>query len=113
MELNVSGMHKDLEGHIPIVLGTIPLQSLQSPTPFTDVLPAKSNGQDISNIPTQPASPASPPENGAQNVPGWNASLYPDIRMYLLHISCLKSVCLTFILFLFNSTTILPRISAS
>lgn len=73
-------MHNDLEGRIPITLGTIPLTSFQSPnaTPYSDV----PKPTDISNVPTQPVSPASPPANGAQGLPGWNSALYPSIREY-------------------------------
>lgn len=78
VELNVSGMHKDLEGRIPITLGTIPLVSLQAAA-----TPSPNNGVDISNVPTQPASPSSPPAYGTtQTLPGWNAALYPTIREY-------------------------------
>lgn len=77
-------MHNNLEGIIPIVLGTIPLTSFQVPNqaPYSDVPATKPH--DISNIPTQPVSPASPPANGTHGMPGWNASLYPSIRKYLL-----------------------------
>lgn len=85
-------MHKDLEGRIPIVLGTIPLTSLQVPNtaPYTDVPQTKPNGQDPSNWPTQPVTPATPESppaassgpaaNGQSNLPGWNSALYPNIR---------------------------------
>lgn len=89
MELNVSGLHKDLEGKIPIILGTIPLANLQAPntTLYTDVPPQPT--QDPSLAPTQPVSPASPIE--IDSVPaaangggaGWNlGTLYPSIRKF-------------------------------
>ena len=74
-----------MEGKIPIVLGTIPLISIEAPVPFTDV-PI----QDPSLAPTQPVSPASPP-NGAGGAVGWNmadgnSSLYPNIRKLTLRL---------------------------
>lgn len=77
--MNVSGAHADLDGVLPIVLGTIPLATtnqVPNTAPYTDVpQSAPAAIQDPSLAPTQPVSPASPPgPNGA----GWN--LYPSIR---------------------------------
>lgn len=83
VEVEVAGVHRNLEGKIPIVLGTIPLASIQQPAPYTDV-PI----QDPSLAPTQPVSPASPP-NGSGGAVGWNMAdsasnaLYPNIRKFL------------------------------
>lgn len=80
VEVEVSGPHRNLTGNIPITLGTIPLASFKSPAPYTDV-PAP---EDPSMAPTQPVSPASPP-NGAGGALGWNVAdsaggqLYPNI----------------------------------
>lgn len=78
--MNVSGAHADLDGKLPIVLGTIPLATSQAPNtaPYTDTVPQQPPApiQDPSLAPTQPVSPASPP--GAANAGGWN--LYPSIR---------------------------------
>lgn len=75
----MSGAHRDLEGKLPITLGTIPLASAQLPNtaPYTDV-PQQQPApiQDPSQAPTQPVSPASPA--GDSNAVGWN--LYPSIR---------------------------------
>lgn len=77
--VEVSGPHRNLEGSIPVVLGTIPLASFKSPAPYTDV-PI----QDPSMAPTQPVSPASPP-NGGGGAVGWSTGdtgagqLYPNI----------------------------------
>ncbi|XP_055375137.1 arrestin domain-containing protein 17 [Condylostylus longicornis] len=77
IEVDVSGPHTNLTGHIPITLGTIPLVSFQPPAPMTDV-PI----QDPSMAPTQPVSPASPP-NGSGGALGWNmgdsGQLYPNM----------------------------------
>lgn len=84
VELEVSGPHNDLEGKIPITLGTIPLATTQpmNTAPYTD-FPSQPI-QDPSLAPTQPVSPASPPPNGASNssgLPGWSmGTLYPTIR---------------------------------
>lgn len=78
----MAGAHRNLDGKIPIVLGTIPLMSFQSPAPYTDV---PSQIQDPSLAPTQPVSPASPP-NGTGGALGWNMgdsgdnTLYPNMR---------------------------------
>lgn len=91
MECDVSGPHRNLSGNIPITLGTIPLASFKAPAPYTDV-PAQVPPQhfqqdDPSMAPTQPVSPASPP-NGTGGALGWNvadsagAQLYPNIRKY-------------------------------
>lgn len=77
VEADVSGAHKNLEGSIPITLGTIPLvqPNQQYNAPITDP----------SMLPTQPVSPASP-QNGTGGAMGWSVSdsaannLYPNIR---------------------------------
>ncbi|XP_037038639.1 arrestin domain-containing protein 17 [Bradysia coprophila] len=74
--LDVAGAHRNLEGKIPIVLGTIPLVSFQPPAPYTDVPQL-----DPQLAPTKPVSPASPAPGGAV---GWNtndvnSSLYPNM----------------------------------
>lgn len=79
VEAVVSGPHANLDGNIPVVLGTVPLTSFQPPPPYTDNPPEV----DPSMLPTQPVSPASPP-NGAGGALGWNIadggdSLYPNI----------------------------------
>lgn len=88
VELNVSGPHNNLEGKIPVTLGTIPLASTQptSPVPYTDVPPQPI--QDPSLAPTQPVSPASPPPiiSNDAGLPGWNmGNLYPTIRKIFNH----------------------------
>lgn len=82
-----SGMHANLDGNIPIVLGTVPLESFQAPPPYTDNPPVSSDiiatETDPSMLPTQPVSPASPPSNGAGGALGWNVGdnkAYPNIR---------------------------------
>jgi Arrestin (or S-antigen), C-terminal domain len=82
VEAIVSGAHQNLEKSIPIIIGTIPLVDFQPPKPYTDV------PVDPSMAPTQPVSPASPP-NGQGGAMGWNAAgdtsqLYPNMR------ECLK-----------------------
>ncbi|XP_061387438.1 arrestin domain-containing protein 17-like, partial [Musca vetustissima] len=90
IECNVGGPHRNLTGNIPITLGTIPLASFQPPAPYTDV-PAQISPQqqlqqndDPSMAPTQPVSPASPP-NGQGGALGWNVAdsvggqIYPNI----------------------------------
>jgi len=85
VEVEVSGAHKNLHGKIPIVLGTIPLQSFQPPAPYSDA-----PQPDLSTLPTQPVSPASPPNGGGGGAMGWNVvdpatgggaggGLYPNI----------------------------------
>lgn len=75
MEADVAGPHRNLEGKIPIVLGTIPLADYQSQP-------------DPSMAPTKPVTPVSPP-SGAGGALGWNMSdstgtaLYPNIRKYI------------------------------
>lgn len=89
VELEVSGPHNNLEGKVPITLGTIPLANTQpaNTAPYTDV-PSQPI-QDPSLAPTQPVSPASPPPTGAANgngLPGWNmGTIYPTIRMFSFH----------------------------
>lgn len=77
--MNVSGAHADLDGTIPLVLGTVPLAStaaLPNTAPYTDApQQAPPAALDPSLAPTQPVSPASPPDG---NAAGWN--LYPSIR---------------------------------
>lgn len=80
VEADVSGAHKNLEGNIPLTLGTIPIVNQIQPNtvPITDP----------SMLPTQPVSPASP-QNGAGGAMGWNVSdsaannLYPNIRKFI------------------------------
>ncbi|XP_053657586.1 arrestin domain-containing protein 3-like [Anopheles marshallii] len=82
-----SGMHADLDGNIPIVLGTVPLESFQPPPPYTDnpqmqAVDIIATETDPSMLPTQPVSPASPPSNGAGGALGWNIGnnkAYPNI----------------------------------
>ncbi|XP_049277455.1 arrestin domain-containing protein 3-like [Anopheles funestus] len=82
-----SGMHANLDGNIPIVLGTVPLESFQPPPPYTDNPPIQAGDiiateTDPSMLPTQPVSPASPPSNGAGGALGWNIGdnkAYPNI----------------------------------
>ncbi|XP_050070040.1 arrestin domain-containing protein 3-like [Anopheles maculipalpis] len=78
----VSGMHSNLDGNIPIVLGTVPLESFQPPPPYTDNPSIQAIETDPSMLPTQPVSPASPPSNGAGGALGWNVGdnkAYPNI----------------------------------
>lgn len=67
VEVEASGLHANLTGKIPIVLGTIPLVSFKPPPPYSDVV----SNQDLSMAPTQPVSPVSPP-NGTGGAFGWN-----------------------------------------
>lgn len=83
----MSGPHRNLEGKIPLTLGTIPLVSRaqMNAKPYTDVPPQPI--QDPSLAPTQPVSPASPlaPGGSAGNgaAAGWNLGLnYPELRKY-------------------------------
>lgn len=82
--VEVAGAHRNLEGKIPITLGTVPLAEFKSPTPYKDEPP-----QDPSMLPTQPVSPASPPETGGAL--GWSITdsgghqLYPNIRKFLFN----------------------------
>ncbi|XP_059612350.1 arrestin domain-containing protein 17-like isoform X1 [Phlebotomus argentipes] len=79
--VEVAGAHRNLEGKIPITLGTVPLAEFKPPAPFKDEPP-----QDPSMLPTQPVSPASPPETGGAL--GWSITdsgghnLYPNILPY-------------------------------
>ncbi|XP_039431432.1 arrestin domain-containing protein 17 [Culex pipiens pallens] len=79
VEAVVSGPHANLDGNIPIVVGTVPLASFQPPPPYTDNPPIT---DDPSMLPTQPVSPASPP-NGTGGALGWNIAgsenPYPNI----------------------------------
>ncbi|XP_030376124.1 arrestin domain-containing protein 17 [Scaptodrosophila lebanonensis] len=86
VECDVSGPHRNLNGKVPITLGTIPLASFKPPAPYTDV-PAQvppHQLDDPSLAPTQPVSPVSPP-SGAGGALGWNVAdsaggeLYPNI----------------------------------
>lgn len=45
--VEVEGVHRNLEGKIPLVFGTVPLVSVEQPAPYTD---------DPSMLPTQPVS---------------------------------------------------------
>lgn len=72
----VSGLHTNLDGVIPITIGTIPLKSFAPQQPTSQM--------DISGMPTHPiSSPVSPNTNGGAI--GWNngegASLYPNIPL--------------------------------
>lgn len=78
----MSGAHRNLEGKLPITLGTIPLTSTTVPNtvPYSD-MPQKAPTpiQDPNLAPTQPVSPASPAGNDATGaVGGWN--IYPSMR---------------------------------
>ncbi|XP_031621450.1 arrestin domain-containing protein 17 [Contarinia nasturtii] len=72
IELNVSGAHRDLEGKLPITLGTIPLATTQLPNKDVPQQQPTVPIQDPSQAPTQPVSPSSPGD-----AVGWN--LYPSI----------------------------------
>lgn len=70
----VSGLHTNLDGVIPITIGTVPLKNYQ-PTQ-----PASQQSVDISMMPTQPVSP----DNGVGGAVGWNPGsgpnqLYPNV----------------------------------
>lgn len=84
VEAQVGGIHKNLDGVIPLTLGTVPLADWTSPMPYSDN-PTKSESiTDPSMLPTQPVSPASPvPQGGAV---GWGVGdengLYPNIREF-------------------------------
>lgn len=68
----VSGFHTNLEGIIPITIGTVPLKDYQPQAP------ASSSQQpfDISMMPTQPVSP----DNNVGGAIGWGAGqLYPNV----------------------------------
>lgn len=79
VELEVSGAHRNLDGKIPITLGTVPLANVQLPNtaPYTDVPTQAPPSLDPSQAPTQPVSPASDEANGGNSL-GWN--LYPSLR---------------------------------
>lgn len=85
VEAQVGGMHKNLDGVIPITLGTVPLTDWKSPVPYTDKPPVMPE-TDPSMLPTQPVSPASPPAQGG--AVGWGISdennMYPTIREYFI-----------------------------
>lgn len=93
VECDVSGPHRNLSGNIPITLGTIPLASFQPPSASaqipspTTATTTTINTEDPSMAPTQPVSPASPP-NGVGGALGWNVAdsaggqLYPNIRKF-------------------------------
>ncbi|XP_050089440.1 arrestin domain-containing protein 17-like [Anopheles aquasalis] len=83
---HASGMHANLDGNIPIVLGTVPLESFQPPPAYTDNPPVAVHTAgaetDPSMLPTQPVSPASPPNNGAGGAIGWSVgggNMFPNI----------------------------------
>lgn len=75
------GAHRNLEGKLPITLGTIPLTSstLPNTAPYSDVPPQQPTPiQESSSLaPTQPVSPASP-DNNTASAGGWN--VYPTLR---------------------------------
>lgn len=73
----MSGAHTNLEGKVPITLGTIPLANVQA-VPNADV-PVQPTApmMDPSSAPTQPVSPASPQG-------GWN--LYPSLRKFQIEL---------------------------
>lgn len=85
VEAQVSGMHSNLSGVIPVTLGTVPLQDWKPPVPYTDKPPVMPE-TDPSMLPTQPVSPASPPAQGGAI--GWGIAdannLYPTIRKFLI-----------------------------
>lgn len=116
VELDVSGPHNNLEGKIPVTLGTIPLASTQptNPVPYTDVPPQPI--QDPSLAPTQPVSPASPPPvpNDA-GLPGWNmGNLYPTIRKisnhFVIQLKAIGTRCHYNSIISFISATVVRRI---
>lgn len=88
--VEVEGMHRNLEGLIPLTIGTVPLMDFQPPAPYTDIPATTPGTDDPSMLPTQPVSPASPP-NGQGGAVGWNTgdnSIYPNIREYsFVHLS--------------------------
>lgn len=91
VEAQVGGLHKNLEGVIPVIFGTIPLLDFKPPMPSNDgvaTVPYSDSITDPSMLPTQPVSPASPaPQGGAI---GWGVgdnTLYPNIRKFLLGFS--------------------------
>lgn len=49
--VEVEGVHRNLEGTIPLIIGTVPLVSFQPPAPYSDQVPT-----DPSMLPTQPVS---------------------------------------------------------
>lgn len=97
IELKVSGAHADLDGKIPLVLGTVPLAAttgqLPNTAPYTDAPTphAPPAIQDPSQAPTQPVSPASP---GDTNAVGWN--LYPTIRKFIFIFSSILFTIIKF-----------------
>lgn len=67
----VSGFHTNLDGIIPITIGTIPLKDYQPQAP------ASQQSVDISMMPTQPVSP-----DNVGGAVGWNVAggqLYPNV----------------------------------
>ena len=68
----VSGLHSNLEGVIPITLGTVPLSGYQPQAPANQSI-------DFTTMPTQPVSP-----DNVGGAVGWNMAdgnqLYPNIR---------------------------------
>lgn len=97
--MEVGGPHTNLDGKIPIVLGTIPITSFQSPAPQTNVSAAVNQTQDFSMAPTQPVSPASPP-NGGGGAVGWNMNHNSTSNMsesfFNLYI-CIRNGCLNYL----------------
>lgn len=69
----VSGFHRNIDGMIPITIGTVPLKDYQPQVPTNQMV------DDISTMPTQPVSP----ENGVGGAVGWSVGntneLYPNI----------------------------------
>lgn len=71
----MSGAHTNLDGKIPITLGTIPLANVQLFPNAPDTVQPSAPVMDPSSAPTQPVSPASPQG-------GWN--MYPSLRKFHL-----------------------------
>lgn len=75
----MSGAHRNLEGKVPITLGTIPLANFQA-VPNADVsVQPTAPIMDPSSAPTQPVSPASPQG-------GWN--IYPSLCKFQINCFC-------------------------
>lgn len=75
-ECCVSGAHKDLEGTIPITIGTVPLVAM-------------GNFSYNTNIPLVPMAPSAPDVPIAPSAPeltkgdlGFSSTLYPSVRKY-------------------------------
>lgn len=82
VEAQVGSIHRNLEGIIPITLGTVPLVDFKPPVSDSD---KTDTFVDPSMLPTQPVSPASP-QNGTGGAIGWGigdeTNLYPNIRKF-------------------------------